>query len=89
MEASSTAYLGVDGSYTSFTWGPHVIRFRTSPKLKSYSKIKKWDNGYLVVDANYEGFPQTEEYIDLTPILENLYFNPDTFLAPIKEVELA
>lgn len=31
---------------------------------------------------------QEEEYIDLVPILENLYFDPDTFLAPIKEVRV-
>lgn len=29
-----------------------------------------------------------EEYIDVVPILENLYFDPDTFLAPIKEVRV-
>ena len=29
-----------------------------------------------------------EEYIDLIPVLKNLYFDPDTFLAPIKEVSV-
>lgn len=32
--------------------------------------------------------PKTEEYIDLVPILENLYIDPDWFLAPIKNVEV-
>ena len=30
-----------------------------------------------------------EEYIDLIPVLKNLYFDPDTFLTPIKEVCVA
>ncbi|WP_418963197.1 DUF7724 family protein [Butyribacter intestini] len=29
-----------------------------------------------------------KEYIDLVPILENLYISPDTFLKPIKEVRI-
>ena len=29
-----------------------------------------------------------EEYIDLVPILDNLYFDPAAFLAPIKEVRV-
>lgn len=29
-----------------------------------------------------------EEYIDLIPILENLYFDVDKFLKPIKGVEV-
>ena len=31
---------------------------------------------------------EEEEYIDLIPILENLYFDVDEFLAPIEEVRL-
>ena len=30
----------------------------------------------------------TEDYIDLQPILENLYVNPSQFLKPIKSVKL-
>ena len=29
-----------------------------------------------------------EEYIDLVPILKNLYFDADKFLSPIKGVEV-
>ena len=32
---------------------------------------------------------EEEEYIDLVPILENLYFDSKAFLAPIKKVRLA
>lgn len=39
--------------------------------------------------ADYEGIGITEEYIDLQPILKNLYINPATFLKPIQSVKLS
>lgn len=84
------AVLDVEGGITSFSYDSHVIRFRTSPQLKRYLRIKTWDKGYLVVDADYEGLPSpTEEYIDLQPILENLYFDAERFVEPIEEVVIA
>lgn len=45
--------------------------------------------GYLVVMAKYSHSMQDEEeYIDLIPILENLYFDAEEFLKPIKEVRI-
>jgi len=39
--------------------------------------------------AKYEHNQKTEEeYIDLIPILKNLYINPQEFLSPIKSVEV-
>ena len=38
--------------------------------------------------AKYEGINEVEEYIDLIPILQNLYYDIDTFLEPIKEVRV-
>ena len=38
--------------------------------------------------AKYEGCEEEEEYIDLAPILENLYFDADDFLKPIKKVRI-
>lgn len=73
---------------TSFRYGSCNIRFRTSSILKRYTEIKEWDNGYLVVLADYDGIGITEEYIDLIPILKNLYINPDTFLKNIKTVRI-
>lgn len=49
------------------------------PASKRYTEVKEWDKGYLVVMADYEGIGITEEYIDLVPILKNLYINPGTF----------
>ncbi len=74
---------------TSFRYGGNDIRFRTPKRLKRYVEVKEWDNGYIVVMADYEGLGVMEDYIDLQPILENLYMNPKTFLKSIKSVRIA
>lgn len=85
---SDHAVLSSNGRYTSFSYGDDVIRFMTSPRLDRYIKVNKWDNGYLEVVASYNG-KEEEEYIDLVPILKNLYIEPESFLKPIKDVEVS
>ena len=52
--------------------------------------MKEWDNGYLVVMAKYKHNDKPEEeYIDLAPILQNLYFDADAVLSQIKGVQIA
>ena len=85
---SSVALLSNDGDMTSFRYGNSNIRFRTPKRHKRYTEVKEWDKGYIVVMADYEGWGETEEYIDLLPILKNLYINPETFLKPIKSVKI-
>ena len=86
---SNTALLSNDNNFTSFEYNGHNIRFKTSPRLERYIEIKEWDHGYLVVMAKYEGNDEPEEeYIDLIPILENLYFDADEFLKPIEKVRI-
>ena len=85
---SSVALLSNQGDMTSFRYGNSNIRFRTPKRLKRYVDVKEWDNGYIVVMADYEDLGETEEYIDLLPILKNLYINPETFLKPIKSVKI-
>lgn len=82
------AILSSDKMFTSFRFNSHNIRFRTSPRLERYTKVIEWDNGYLVVMAKYEGHEEEEEYIDLIPILENLYFDTEDFLKPIQKVRI-
>ena len=82
------AILSSDKMFTSFRFNSHNIRFRTSPRLERYTKVIEWDNGYLVVMAKYEGNEEEEEYIDLIPILENLYFDTEDFLKPIQKVRI-
>lgn len=84
------ATLSSYGDMTIFQSGRHVIRFRTSPKLERYTAVKEWDRGYLVVMAKYQSqVEEEEEYIDLVPILNNLYFDAEKFLAPIRKVRIA
>ena len=59
----------------------------TTSQLERYTAVKEWDQGYLVVSAKYKNMPQEEEeYIDLVPILKNLYFDATEFLSPIESV---
>lgn len=86
---AESATLSSKGSYTIFSSGKHVIRFRTSPRLERYTQVKEWDRGYLVVMARYQHAPEEEEeYIDLVPILNNLYFDAASFLEPIRKVSI-
>lgn len=58
--------------------------------MERFTAVKEWDNGYLVVMAKYQHNKEPEEeYIDLIPILRDLYIDAAHFLEPIKEVELA
>lgn len=85
----SHAYLSSKGNYTIFRFGKHVIRFRTSSQLERYTAVKEWDQGYLVVSAKYKNMPQEEEeYIDLVPILKNLYFDAAKSLSSIEKVSI-
>ena len=71
------AILTNDGKYTVFEFNNHRIRFVTSKRLEKYTKVIEWDHGYLVVMAKYMGMDELEEYIDLIPILENLYYDAE------------
>ena len=84
----SQAVLSNHGDMTSFRYGNNNIRFRSPKCLRHYVDIKEWNNGYIVVMADYEGLGLTEDYIDLVPILENLYIDSKTFLNPIKSVKI-
>ena len=86
---SDEAILRNDENYTIFKYEKHVIRFLAPYSLEYYTEIKEWDNGYLVVMAKYSHNNKTEEeYIDLVPILEDLYFDAEEFLRPIKKVRI-
>lgn len=85
----STAYLSSKGRYIIFSSQNRVIRFMGPYNLQRIEKIKEWDNGYIVVDAKYDNHLENiEDYIDLVPILERLYINPEEFLKQINNVEV-
>lgn len=81
------AAIGFEGGYTVFTGCGLAIRFRAPYSLRRYIRVKEWDRGYLVVDAEYAHSPEpVEEYIDLVPVLEDLYIDPADYLPRIREV---
>ena len=82
---NNMAILSNDSNFTSFSYNDKTIRFKTSSQLERYTKVLEWDNGYMVVTAVYNG-AETEEYIDLIPILKNLCIDPDDFLKNIEKV---
>lgn len=83
------AYLSNDETYSIFKYNDYVIRFLAPYSLERYTKVIEWDNGYLVVMAKYEhNDVEEEEYIDLVPVLNNLYFDAYEFLKPIKKVRI-
>lgn len=83
------AILSNDSIYTIFEYEDYRIRFIAPYSLEKYTEVKKWDKGYLVVMAKYAHNTECEEeYIDLVPILKDLYISPESFLEPIKEVRI-
>ena len=82
------ARLGNKDGYTTFSFGDTTVRFTAPYSLEHYSRVKEWDNGYLVVDAKYDHNHQDEEeYIDLVPIFRDLYI-PEAVLHDINIVEV-
>lgn len=83
------AVLSKYKDFIIFKYGNRIIRFKAPYSLEYFTAVKEWEDGYLVVLAKYAHNSESEEeYIDLVPILENLYISPQEFLKPIKEVKL-
>ena len=86
---NNTAFLSNDGDIISFSCNGRLIRFRGPYSLVRFDHIKHWDNGYIEVMTKYKHSNELiEEYIDLVPILENLYIDPSEFLQNINKVEV-
>ena len=84
------AILSSSDGFTAFSFGGYHIRFRAPYSLERYVDVVTWDGEYLVVLAKYRHNAEPEEeYIDLKPILEDLFIDPVTFLKPIKNVRIA
>ena len=89
MQTENTAYLSNEDSYTIFSFGDKRLKFIAPYSLERYEDVVTWDNGYLVVSAKYaHNSDFEEEYIDLIPILENLYIDTEKFLSSIQKVEV-
>ena len=57
---SSEALLSNNGDMTSFRYGNSNIRFRAPKRLKRYVDVKEWENGYIIVMADYEGWGEND-----------------------------
>ena len=89
MSENHVATLSSEPNYTIFKFGNHTIRFRAPYSLERYTSVKEWDHGYMVVTAKYKhNVNEEEEYIDLVPVLEGLYFDAEQFLLPIQKVSV-
>ena len=89
VQREDTAFLSNEGDVISFLCNGRLIRFRGPYSLVCFDHIKHWDNGYIEVMTKYSHSEDLiEEYIDLIPILENLYIDPSEFLQNIKKVEV-
>ena len=87
---SNEAILSNSDGFTAFSFGGYHIRFKAPYSLERYVDVVKWDDGFLVVLAKYKHNAEPEEeYIDLKPILDDLYIDSETFLKPIKKVSIA
>jgi hypothetical protein len=86
-DVTSSAILSSDGCFSMFKAGGDTIRFATSPRLVRYTRVKRWDDGYLEVGVDY-GHGEVEDYIDVRQILDNLHYDTDSFLKNIKKVEV-
>lgn len=85
----SVAKLSNSDGFTVFKFGNYNIRFKAPYSLERYESVKEWDNGYLIVMAKYKHNSNLEEeYIDLIPILEDLYIDKNSFIKDIKKVEV-
>lgn len=83
------AILSKEKEFINFHYDNYNIRFKAPYSLEKFTSVKEWDEGYLVVMAKYKhNVESEEEYIDLVPILEDLYISPKEFLKPIKEVKI-
>lgn len=84
-----TAFLSSEGRYTIFRFGNDRLKFIGPYSLVKYISIKEWDAGYIVVMTKYSHSEEAiEEYIDLIPVLDDLYMDKDQFLEPITNVEV-
>jgi len=89
MNREKIAYLSNKDGYIVFSFEGRKIRFRGPYSLQRFEKILQWDKGYLVVNAIYAHSQEpVEDYIDLIPILQDLYVDVEEFLNPIEKVEV-
>ena len=88
-DCSKSGILSNNDRYSLFQIGDLCIKFKTSPYLKRYTEILKWNDGYIECMAEYTTMSEpVEEYIDLRFVAERLRLPEDIF-ENIREVRVA
>lgn len=84
---SDTAILSSFDQYTTFSFKGVTLTFRTCNHLERYISVLCWADGYLEVMAKYAHISEPiEEYIDLRPVIDDLYMSRAEYLDPIRNV---
>ena len=87
---TQTAFLSNRDGFAIFSFNNIDLKFRISDRVIKFVRIKEWDApiGYIVVDCLHDTMGIVEDYIDLLPMLDDLYIDAKKFLKPIKKVEV-
>lgn len=89
MDKNKVAYLYNEGRYTKIRIRDRVITIIAPYSLERYISVKKWDYGYIEVMTKYSHSEEPiEEYIDLLPVLDELYMDPKKTLDGIDRLEV-
>ena len=81
------AILNSYEKYTAFSFSGTMLIVRTYDNLEKYTKVLRWDNGYIEMMAKYSNREEeVEEYIDLVSVLEEQHTDAEVFLRQIKGV---
>lgn len=89
--AESTAFLSNDGRYIIFEFRDKRVMFLGPRGLENFLSVNDFEPqiGYMAVMAKYADAPEpVEEYIDLLSTLDDLHINRESFLKPIKYLEV-
>ena len=80
------AILSNVGDIVSFSYKDTIIKYKGPYSLQYFSKVNKYDNGYVEVMCKFSHNDElVEDYIDFENIASELYMDT-TFLTEIDEV---
>lgn len=86
---NNIAYLSKTNDCIIFSFNGRNIRFKGPYSLEKINQIVEWNKGYIVLYAKYSHSEELiEDYIDLKPILSDLYIDAESFLSSIEKVEV-
>lgn len=89
MNLKTVLKLSCDHQYVYLKGGLYDLRFKSPKGLEAFVDIVHWDDGYLVVKAQYSHQDEAiEDYIDVRNLLEDLGLDADFFLKSVTGVEI-